>query len=75
MGSVRRQSMDDETRCLLGVSEHFFVAYCNHPVEEAGRLMDAFVDRNKRFDEDFMRCEGAYRIAVVVHFLEGLGGG
>lgn len=65
--------LDEDTRRLLQIAEHFLGVYFGHDEASAHRLTEEFIT-SSGLDADFVHHEGAYRVAAAIHYLQALGG-
>jgi len=67
---------DDETKCLLEISVYFLQKYFLYDENKAIELMNEYYNTWKHVhtSDDFYHHEGAFHVAVLVHYIIGLRG-
>lgn len=66
---------DDETKCLLEISVYFLQKYFLYDEKTAIELMNEYYNtwKDVHTSDDFYHREGAFDVAVLVHYIIGLG--
>ncbi len=66
---------DEDTVRLLEIAAHFLEQYFGHSREEAISLINRYYKmREAKHDDDYYHHEGAFHIAVQVHYFVHLSG-
>lgn len=66
---------DEDTEKILEIAVDFLSQYFGYGREEALQLTNDFLQTyGDRYDEDFFHHEMSYRVAAVIHYLQGLHG-